>query len=514
MSLRLSLSQKAGLVFAVVITAVSGAQALWNARSTTERLEADLQSQAHWVAESQARALVTAVWNMNGGEAEQIIGGLSEVDDFIWARVVEANGDVMAEVGTAHADDRVIEASQPIVRNGEELAIFELQYSRAGIEEAAATSLTNDAIGALVTLVIMLVLVTVVLRTVLRPVIQLTGTMKQLAAGDGSTPIDHLDRQNEIGDMARAIAVFRDNLAQMDKLRGEREEADRRSVEEVQRTREGLADQFQASVKHLVANMAEKVGEARTLSTSLKSATDDNAGTCSRAAASASSISDSFQSVASATEQLSSSVREIAEHIDRSSEITGVARTRADQTQASVGDLNNSSRKIGEVVTLISSIAEQTNLLALNATIEAARAGEAGRGFAVVANEVKNLAAQTQRATQEIETLVDGIQAATTTTVDDIAQIVEVIGQLSEIATTIASAVAEQDSSTGEIARSVRVASDQTVQMAGDLTEVETQSAGNAGRAETISTGIAAVSDEFTTLNAEVDRFLDQVRSA
>lgn len=514
MSLRLSLSQKAVLAFAAVMIVLSVPQALWSARETLNHMEASLQERADRVATLEARALVNSVWSMNPGEVEQLLGGLAEDEEFVWARVVEASGEAMAELGTPGEPGMVVTAAQPIMRDGEKLALFELHLSRAGVEQAASDTLFYDVIGALITLLATIILVTLIMKMVLRPVTRLTSTMTRLADGDRSVTVDYTETQSEIGDMARAIAVFRDNLGQMDQLREEREEAERRTEMELKETRDSLASDFQSSVKNLVGDMIEKVKSTEALAEDLKSGVHKNVSRSSRAATSANAVSSNFQTVASATEELSASIREISRHIERSSEITCTARDRADQAQRNVEALQTDSGKIGEVITLITTIAQQTNLLALNATIEAARAGEAGRGFAVVAGEVKNLATQTQSATEEIGALVSGIQSATTATVDDVAQIVEIVGNLNEIATTIAGAVTEQDSSTSEIARSVREVSQHATQIADDLGDVETQASANADDVDQISKGVSAFSNDFSSLDAEVERFLKQVQAA
>jgi methyl-accepting chemotaxis protein len=220
------------------------------------------------------------------------------------------------------------------------------------------------------------------------------------------------------------------------------------------------------------------------------------------------------QSVASATEEMTASVNEIARQVQESTTIAGEAVVQAQQTDARIGELSQAAQRIGDVVKLITAIAEQTNLLALNATIEAARAGEAGRSFAVVAQEVKALAAQTAKATDEISTHIAGMQAATQDSVTAIKQIGGTIGRMSEIAATIAAAMEEQEATTREIARNVSQAAHGTSQVAGNIAEVNKGAAETGSASGLVLASARALSAEGGKLKIEVDKFLTTVRAA
>ena len=224
-------------------------------------------------------------------------------------------------------------------------------------------------------------------------------------------------------------------------------------------------------------------------------------------------MTQNVQTVASATEELSSSIREIGNQVSESSRIVGAAVTQADDTNAKVKALAEAAQKIGDVVTLINEIAGQTNLLALNATIEAARAGEAGKGFAVVASEVKNLATQTAKATEEIAGQVRAIQDATDTSAQAIDTIAQTINRVNEISTAIASAVEEQGAATQEIARNVQQAAQGTTEVSSNIGSV-TQVAQETGAAATqLLSSAGELARNGTLLRSQVDDFLREVRA-
>ncbi len=279
-------------------------------------------------------------------------------------------------------------------------------------------------------------------------------------------------------------------------------------------TLENLANGFSSTVGKIVENVSSAAtgleGAASTL-TKTAEYTQQISGTVASASEEASA---NVQSVASATEEMTSSVNEISRQVQESSKIAGEAVTQAQQTDARINELSQAAARIGDVVKMITAIAEQTNLLALNATIEAARAGEAGRGFAVVASEVKALAAQTAKATEEIGTQIAGMQTATQDSVAAIKAIGQTIGHISEIASTIAASVEEQGAATQEIARNVGEAAKGTGQVATSITDVN-RGAGETGAASAqVLASAQSLSAESRHLRVEVDKFLATVRAA
>jgi archaellum component FlaC len=276
----------------------------------------------------------------------------------------------------------------------------------------------------------------------------------------------------------------------------------------------GLADTFEISVTGMVATLADAAGQTRKNAQTLSSSAENTTDQASIVSEAVMGVSSSMESVASATEQLSSSITEIAGQVAKSSTISAEAVQEAQSADSIVQTLAVAAQKIGEVVSLINDIASQTNLLALNATIEAARAGEAGKGFAVVANEVKHLATQTARATEEIITQITDMQSATTQTVGAIGNINRTIQQMSEISSSIAAAIEEQSAATGEIARNVQEASGgvNNISEAINMVKIATDEAG--GLAVNLLSRAVTLSTDSDKLSGEVHGFLGKLRGA
>ena len=346
-----------------------------------------------------------------------------------------------------------------------------------------------------------------------KPVLRMTESMRILASDRTDVDIPFTDRKNEFGEMARAVEVFRENAIRVRAAEEEKQRADREAEQRRRGELNKLADTFEGSVGAVVQSVS---GAANQLSQSSSRMSQIAVDTRTQAAAvndAAEEAAGNVQTVASATEELSASIREISSQVSQSNQIASTAVDEANRTTELVSGLANASEKIGDVVTLIQDIAAQTNLLALNATIEAARAGDAGKGFAVVANEVKNLASQTARATDEISGQIGGIQGATREAVTAIGGIRETIGQISEISAAISAAVEEQGAATEEIARNVGQAAHGTSQVTSTIGDV-TDSTGMVGDA---SNGVAQAAKELTgqaaSLREQVDGFLRQIRS-
>ncbi len=350
-------------------------------------------------------------------------------------------------------------------------------------------------------------------RGIVRPIAAMTEAMKQLAAGDRAVSIPAKGDRDEIGDMARAVEVFRQNAI----------EANAYAVEQQaeQAVKEQRAVQLAQMVQDFEAEVGGLVGELSSASTDLEATARSmttTAGQTNRqaatVAAAAEEASNSVHTVAAAAEELSSSITEISRQVAQAAEVTEKAVLDARRTDHIVRALAEGAKKIGDVVGLITRIASQTNLLALNATIEAARAGDAGKGFAVVASEVKSLAQQTARATEEIASQVSQIQGATREAVDAIESITMTIGEVSVIAITIAAAVEQQGAATAEIASNVQQTASSTQKVTSHISGVSLAANGTGAAAEQVLNAASKLSLQAERLSGEVNSFVAGVRAA
>ncbi len=350
-------------------------------------------------------------------------------------------------------------------------------------------------------------------RSIALPVTAMTEAMKRLAGGDKDVRIPARDRGDEIGDMAQAVEVFRDSMVESERLAAAQRE-EQKQKERRQRVVEENLTAFDQSMRALLQALGDASTQMRLTAQSMSATAEETSRQATGVASAAEQASANVDTVASSAEEMGASIAEITRQVAESSRIATQAVDEAGRTNATVQGLADAAQKIGEVVSLIQDIASQTNLLALNATIEAARAGEAGKGFAVVASEVKSLANQTAKATEDIAAQIAAIQGATKKAVDAIGAIDGTIGRMNEISTMIAAAMEEQGASTREIARNTQEAARGTLDVSQSIGNVNQAAAETGTAAGQVLTSSEELGKHAEKLRDEVDRFLAQIRAA
>ncbi len=470
---------------------------------------------------------------------EAVYDGQAETENAMIAGLlaINAEGGIVASLGDnladrfalnlgvfRHSDDvmTVDEGSHLIVavpihfgNDNARVGTLIVGWSRALIDaKSAASAWTVTAVAAVI-VVLLVGLLTVLLRRIVgSPLRRLEGVMTRLAGGDTEVAVPDIGRRDEIGDMAQAVQVFKDNAIEMKRMEAEKRAGAEAAAAEKRRTMDDLAGSFESTVKHIVDGVIGGLGDMKDNARSMCGLADQTSSESTEVAAAAEQATCNVNTVAAAAEEMSKSIAEIGERVAQSTRITGEAVTRAERTDTTVQGLADAASKIGEVVKMISAIAEQTNLLALNATIEAARAGDAGKGFAVVASEVKNLANQTAKATEQIGAQIADMQSVTGDAVTAIQEIRTTIVEVSEIATTIAAAIEEQSAATQEIARNTTEAATGTQSVAGKITNVKAATESTGKAAGSLLEAVNGLADQADVLRREVDDFLTKVRVA
>jgi methyl-accepting chemotaxis protein len=382
--------------------------------------------------------------------------------------------------------------------------------------EAMQAATTRKLVMALGAVALVLLLASfLVTRSIIGPLRRLTGSLERLASGDIEAAVDGAERSDEFGTIARAVVAVRETIGRRMREQMEREEAAKAASEEERRrvlseVAQALDRQVKAVADSVQAAAESLVGTARSM--------QDVSAAARQEAEQASGVSkiaaEHVGTVGEATAQLDGAVNEIGSHVLKSSKISEEAVTQIREATTIVRTLSEASADIGKVVSLIQAIAEQTNLLALNATIEAARAGEAGRGFAVVASEVKQLATQTSKATEEISGRINAVMGATDHAVSAIENVERTIAQIHEIASTIAAAVEEQGAATSEIARAIGETADQTNSLATSLASLLKAAHDTTSSSHTVVSSASGLSDQANALKREVEAFVSRVAAA
>ena len=411
-------------------------------------------------------------------------------------------GDHMIVVSTVESADKVLGA-------------VAVAFGMGKLNDAIASSFFMEgSIGVVVLVASIGLLLLMVSRLVGRPLNQMTSAMSKLASGDMTVEVPGMLRNDEIGEMGKAVQVFKDNAIEKTRLEEEREASQQRVEEEKRQSTLEMADRFELQVKEVVDGVSSSATEMQATAQQMSVTAEETSRQSANVATASDQATANVQTVAATAEELSASINEIGRQVAQSAKIAANAVDESEAANSTIEGLADAAGKIGEVVTLINDIAGQTNLLALNATIEAARAGEAGKGFAVVAQEVKNLANQTAKATEEISQQIGSVQEETTSAVGAIEKIRTIIAEVNDIATTISSAVEEQGVSTQEIARNVQQAARGTQDVNSNIENVSKAAGETGSAAGQVLTASQEMARQAEGLRGEVEMFLNDVRSA
>jgi methyl-accepting chemotaxis protein len=514
-----------------------------------KQAETTIAEKARLTIQLAAPAAANAAWNFNKKGAGQLLDTLGSDPDFRSAVMIDEKGRLFAREdrdekdqawrleldqllkltgaadhskiveGTATRSialaDRVIEIAPLVLsdKNDKRIGSIAIMSSRErATAEAWRVTVVTMAIGFLA-LLFVCSLVAFILSRVTKPIAAMTATMKRLASGDLTATIPGLDRRDEIGAMAKTVSVFRENAIERQRL-AEAQAADQSTKERRAEAVDALLSDFDARTRAMLGAITEAAGDLRATAERMRSDATSTDESLASAATAVNQSLGSVQSVASAAEEFSASIGEISNQTARSNEIVLRASEQTQRTQATVRALVDSAGRIQQIVEMITAIAEQTNLLALNATIEAARAGEAGRGFAVVASEVKTLAGQTAKATQDIAAQISEIQAATQNADANIGSLVDVIGELGGIAASVARTSQEQAGATSEISESVQAVAAGADEINGTLRRVKADMETSIATADALLASAGDLTGQADRMRANVEGFLRQVRAA
>jgi len=435
-------------------------------------------------------------------------------------RLIAALGEIVAAKDRTRLDalvkDRLYATIDPVSAAFEALVVLQQDEAKAVFEGNSAAFDVSRAVLLAVS-VLGAAAVAFSLHTVVagvsRPLRAIADATAALARGDTAAAIPALGRTDEIGEMAEAIRVFKDAMAETERLRQYEADSQKRRLDRTQRI-ESAVGRFEAAIGAVVATIAGAADGLQTTARAMSGTAEETTRRSAAVVAAAGQATGNVQTVASATEELSASIREIAGQVAASSRMTGDAAAQARASSEQVRTLDAAAQKIGDVVKIINDIASQTNLLALNATIEAARAGEAGKGFAVVASEVKTLANQTAKATEEIAAQIRAIQEATQASVQSILGITATIDKVNGTVGAIAAAVEEQGAATQEIARNVTEAARGTEEVSRNIAGVNDAAGQTGSAAGRVLDSAGELGKNSEALRRQVDAFLGEMRAA
>jgi len=476
-----------------------------------DRIESDMAATDKSVAE-----LITGLTPLIGNDSQATLADFKAGwNDF------SKSGQSLAKMSRDNDDTFVTKLYRgDAAKQFERLRADVLRLTTANIasgDQAAATSVdittsTQWALGltVLAAVIICLIAMLFISRAVIRPIIATAHLMQQLAAQSLDITIIGAERRDEIGMMMKALIIFRDSIMESNRLHAARQADQEAKAKRVERSTQ-LSQDFSLGIDAALAELTTAASGLGRTADDLSSHARLGASQAQRVASAAESASTNVGTVASATEQLAASIREINQRATQSSQVAAEAVREAAQTLTIVGSLTQAAERIGTVIRVIKDIADQTHLLALNATIEAARAGEAGRGFAVVAAEVRSLAGETGRATEEIATQVSGMQSAAQHAAQAIGRIDRTISRVSDVSASIASVIEEQDAATNEIARNVQAAARGTSDVSDNILALNEVTSKTGSSSAEVLAAVELLTNQARRLRHDVDAYLDDV---